>query len=536
MNPAHGSVTLRPDGSFFYTPNTNYSGPDSFSYHDTNATNSSASTTVSLLVHLVTVAPLQFSAPLAYSVGNGPGNGSGAVAVGDLNHDGRPDIVVGNVHDNLVSVLINNGNGFATAVNYAVGSGGNASYAVSLADVNGDGNPDIISANAEDDNISVLLNNGDGTFGNRTDYDLGVRPWIELGVGDLNGDGRVDIVAASVNPPNPNSISVLMNTGGGFIAPILYTVPGRPAVCALADMNGDGHLDVICGGADNNVVSVLLGNGDGTLGSPTSFPAVGTTYFIAVGDVNGDGHPDVVTANGRDNVLSVFIGNGDGTLAPRIDYTAGSFNHGIALADLNGDGHLDILTSNVDDSTVSVLLNNGDGTFAPQTSDSSGDTPIAVAIADMNGDGLPDLISANGDTGTVTVMYQLSPITTAPDSYSTVENASLTVSVASGVLANDTSASPLTAVLDSNPAHGSVTLNPDGSFTYPSARRMSLAKPSPSPRLRAILASFRTPPSNIPTRWATATCFSLPPGKRAMSPSRSPFRIMGGPRTAESTL
>src|SRR2546426_815427 len=218
--------------------------------------------------------------------------------------------------------------------------------AVAIADVNADGRPDLVAGGS---GVWVLLGNGDGTFGSRSYFATGDAPW-DVEIADLNGDGRLDMAVAN-----------------------LYS----------------------------STVSVLLGNGDGTFGPKTDYTG---SSSVAIGDVSADGWPDLVTTNyssggfGLGNTVSVMLGNGDGTFGPSTNFGTGTGPQKVAIADLNADGRLDLVVANYEQNsgnTVSVLLGNGDGTFGPKTDFPTGTGPYFVAIGDLNADGRPDLAVAN---------------------------------------------------------------------------------------------------------------------------------------------
>jgi len=323
------------------------------------------------------------------------------------------------------------GSNFAPAVTYA--SGGYGAASVAVADVNGDGKPDLIVANAclsnghgctgTDGVIGVLLGNGDGTFQPPLTYDSGPLGAQVVAVNDLNGDGFPDLIVSNGCYGTNNcsdSVSILLGNGDGtFKTPVVYSSGGyQPYSVAVADVNGDGKPDVlvvnIC--ADNTcgtdgTVGVLLGNGDGTFEPAVAYDSGGATPLsVTVADVNGDGKPDLVVAyqgcfNCQTNPnVGVLLGNGDGTFQPSVAYaTAGYFATSVAVADVNGDGKPDLLVVNEcseytckKPGSVGVLLGNGDGTFQTAVAYGSGGAfPFLVAVADVNGDGKPDLLVAN---------------------------------------------------------------------------------------------------------------------------------------------
>jgi hypothetical protein len=213
----------------------------------------------------------------------------------------------------------------------------------------------------------------------------GVSP-NSIGSGDFNGDGLLDLITVG-----PLDYSILLNTpGNGTPYPqhhdsVLPTGCGNPFV--LGDFNGDGHLDLVLSGSG---VCVLLGNGDGTFGTPAIYDSGILAGVLAAGDFNGDGKLDLVAANTIAGTISVLLGNGDGTFQPPVDYSAGPFpEYGVA-ADFNGDGKLDLAVLN-GNSTISIFLGKGDGTFQPKVDYPAGVSVNSLTIGDYNGDGIPDL-------------------------------------------------------------------------------------------------------------------------------------------------
>src|SRR5205807_1909374 len=181
----------------------------------------------------------------------------------------------------------------------------------------------------------------------------------------------------------------------------------NPHAVAAGDFNRDGVQDLAVANLGDNTVSVLLGNGDGTF-RPASAPPVSagsSPQSMVVGDFNGDGRPDLAVADYGANVVSVLLGNGNGTFRPAAT-TSGTGNGpwALAVADFDGDGKLDLVVANMGDVVVSVLLGKGDGTFQQEQTFRAGSGPSSVAVGDFNGDGVKDLAVTNYGDSTVSVL------------------------------------------------------------------------------------------------------------------------------------
>ncbi len=199
---------------------------------------------------------------------------------------------------------------------------------------------------------------------------------------------------------------VLSGAALSYGAKVNYTVGSDPAEIRVADLNGDGKLDLVVENSGSNTVSVLLGNGDGTFKPAVNYATGADPWSLQIGDVNGDGKLDIVTCNESASTVSVLLGNGDGTFQPAVNYTTGSGTSPecMRLGDLTGDGSLDIVTANAGTNNISVLRNNGDGTFATPVMYSTATHPTSIAIGDLNGDGKQDVVTANYETNNVSVL------------------------------------------------------------------------------------------------------------------------------------
>jgi hypothetical protein len=295
-------------------------------------------------------------------------------------------------------------------------SGGYA-VAVAVGDLNGDGKLDLAVANnyvSATDNrgtVAILLGNGDGTFRPPIIYPSGGIGPVSIQLADVNGDRKLDLLVANRggSPNGSGSVGVLLGNGDGSFQPAVSSGPtgGMAMSLAVADVNGDRKPDLLVANMTSagNFVGVMLGNGDGTFRAVETYSSGGSVFDlyhggIAVADVNGDRKPDVMMANGSGTV-GVLLGNGDGTFQPAAVYGSGGVANSVTVADLNGDRKPDLLV--VNDATlvssvgsVAVLLSKGRGTFRPQVSyDPGGSSPSAAVVADVNGDGKPDVLVSN---------------------------------------------------------------------------------------------------------------------------------------------
>jgi hypothetical protein len=338
----------------------------------------------------------------------GTGDSPWSVAIGDLNGDGKLDLVTANSSygSDSVSVLLGHGNGtFDGQMGYHTGT---SPRSVAIGDLNGDGKPDLVVAGTGSDSVSVLLGNGNGTFPTTVSYSTGIYPVssYSVAIGDLNGDGKPDLVVASTN--TSEGVSVLLGQGNGtFPTAVPYYTGGAYSV-AIGDLNGDSKPDLVAAGTGPfGGVTVLLGSGDGTF--PTAAPyAGGGSFSVAIGDLNGDGKPDLVTASGS-NTVQVRLGKGGGTFGTNEDYVTGGYSYSVAIGDLNGDGKPDLVApcNGYGISTVSVLLGEGNGRFAPKVDYGTAYGPFSASIGDLNGDGKLDVVTTNAGTNTVSVLLNV---------------------------------------------------------------------------------------------------------------------------------
>jgi len=229
-------------------------------------------------------------------------------------------------------------------------------------------------------------------FGEQTRFPAVAAPQ-SVALADLDGDGVLDMVVANKNFPD---VSVLLNRGDGtFDAQRRFAVGSGGWGVALSDLDNDGDIDMAVTNRNNADVSVLLNNGDGTFDAQQRFPVGNGPEGIVLGDLDGDGDPDMVVANSNNSDVSVLLNNGDGTFDAQQRFPVDRFPRIVTLGDLDGDGDNDMAVACQGDNTVSVLLNNGDGTFDAQRRFATGDLARGVALADLDGDGDADMAVAN---------------------------------------------------------------------------------------------------------------------------------------------
>jgi hypothetical protein len=347
------------------------------------------------------------------------GGGAQAIATGDLDNDGRVDVVTANFRGNSVSVLLGNGDGtFRDAVDYP--SGGPAEDVI-VGDFNGDGNLDVGVTGWTDAVgtmmvVGVLLGNGNGTL--RPMISSSVNQPGALVAGSFGASTRLDL-AVDVGG---SSVDILLGNGDGtFQHSAFYSTGTNPDTIAVADVDADGHADLIvgnagyscscffnCGPCENVPGSAVLlrGRGDGTF-DPANAVIGGDVFALTVADLNRDGKTDLLVRGWLPPV--VLLGNGDGSFGSPIAMSReDALGLVLATADLDGDGTLDVVEGFVFGgtlaNTVAFRHGQGDGTFDDPIAYAVGQRPGPLAVADVDRDFEPDVIVIDQADDTIKVM------------------------------------------------------------------------------------------------------------------------------------
>lgn len=381
--------------------------------------------------------PANFFAPkVDFTTGTNPRS----VVIGDIDGDGKSDLVVVNGNSNTIAVLHNisvtgviDASSFAPKVDFASGT---FSAHADIADVDNDGKLDIIVINSN--NISILRNTSiSGTinaasFAAKVDFDLVFTGPVFIAIGDLDRDGKADLVAANAGSA---SVSVLRNTSTpgiinatSFAPKVNFTTGTTPYSVSIADVDGDlkPELVIANAGVAANSVSVLRNTSTPGIINATSFaPKVDFTAgnaprSVIISDLDNDGKPDLAIANSSPSSTTLSVLRNTSMLgiidassfAAKVDLTTATSPQAVDIGDLDGDGKPDIVNVNVISNSFSAFRNNttpgtiDNTSFASKVDFTTGNGPVSISVGDLDGDGIPEVVSANG-TGSSVSVFQI---------------------------------------------------------------------------------------------------------------------------------
>ena len=346
----------------------------------------------------------------------------------DFDGDGNLDLICVNLLNDNLTVFFQTSPGVFDPTPWALGDSTKTLLprAVRVADLDGDGDLDLVTANGNGDNLTVFFRNGPAAIDPAPTVlgDLGTTGGpFSVKAADLDQDGDLDIVSANVGSDN---LTVFFQSGPGVFdgAPLVLedcTTTNSPISVSAADLDGDGDLDLVSANVSSNNLAVFYQSGAGIFDSAPMMLGDSTTtdgaISVIAADLDGDGDLDLASANGFGDNLAVFFQSGAGLFdsVPLVlgDSTTMELPFSVKAADLDEDGDLDLVSANVSSNNLAVFYQSGAGLFdsAPLVLGDSATTgaPFSVEAADVDGDGDFDLVSANSDSDNLVVFFQIQP-------------------------------------------------------------------------------------------------------------------------------
>jgi len=345
--------------------------------------------------------PAAFSSFSTYPVGSS----TQSIEAADLDDDGDIDLVAASINILTIYVMLNDGYGrFRPAGTYMTGF---RPMGIELADIDQDDDVDIIAAVNDDAEIVTFLNNGGASFTQSGNCPAGLGA-ASLCAVDFDGDGDLDVATGDYEA---DSISILINDGAGNYTLAYQKAAGdQPSDIIACDLDGDNDLDLAVSNRSwrtARTISLYFNDGNGLFGDQVIYDAYGYPSGIACGDLDTDGDLDLVVCEGNysDGIL-VYMNDGGGNFDPYVAYLVDQTPHDLSISDFDGDGHLDVASANYYYANVSIRLNNGDGSLADQNQYHCGFMVYDMTSSDFNGDGAIDLATTSSSSEIVVLLNQ----------------------------------------------------------------------------------------------------------------------------------
>jgi hypothetical protein len=353
-----------------------------------------------------------------------------SVSLSDFNDDGKPDLLVSRGSSSNISVFAN------TSINGTLSFGpqtdipglGSSHEGSATGDLDGDGKPDVVIANSYNTaSVSVYRNTSAGStisFATKIDYPVDKGPYT-VAVGDIDGDGKPDLIVAA-NGSNVVSFYKNNSTPGSisFAERLDFIAGTNTYSVSINDVDGDGKADVIVTTQGSSsglwIMKNTTDSGKVSLDAPVNYATLSGSFIVSVGDLDGDGLPDLAAASASTNsvvVLKNVSTPGNLTFYSARRFTTGTYPVCVAMGDIDGDGKPDLVTSNQESNNISLLRNISSGgniSFEPHVDYAANERPIFAAVGDLDGDGRPDIVNANSSADVVSVFKNITGTNTAP--------------------------------------------------------------------------------------------------------------------------
>jgi hypothetical protein len=334
------------------------------------------------------------TSPTTISTGSEPRS----VSAADVNGDGAVDLISASFVEDQLLVFMNNGSGGFSTPNTILNTG-TAPRVVVSADINGDGHVDLLSADRNSNQLSLFVGDGSGAFVVATPATIPIGVQAEaLIAADIDGNGQVDLISAD---SGSQQLSLFLNARSASFSPSI-SLPidsaAKPRFVIAGDINGDKNIDLISADdSGSGQLSVFLGDGLGAfpVASRSTLNTGGSPQAVTAADIDGDGNIDLISADSGSNQLSIFTNMGSGSLQSPVTIATGSSPQAVTAADIDGDGNIDLISADSGSNQLSIFTNMGSGLFQPTNTITTGNSPQAVTAVDVDGDGNIDLISAD---------------------------------------------------------------------------------------------------------------------------------------------